>query len=127
MTWKAHAEFWRDACTSELLTHMPELPMTWHDVSSADQKRLQELACSYSLHSLHIDDCSNGIQRAKFEDADRYVFIILKLLVLENDHLSNADLALFLGCDFLITVHNGPVAILHSLRQGSAAMRPDHT
>jgi magnesium transporter len=127
MTWKAYAELWRDACTSELVTHMPELPMTWHDVSPGDQKRLQELACSYSLHGLHIEDCSNGNQRAKFEDAGRYVFIILKLLVLENDHLRNADLALFLGCDFLITVHNSPVAILHSLRLGSTAMRPDHT
>lgn len=106
---------------------MPKLPMTWHDVSSADQTRLQELASSYSLHSLHIDDCSNGTQRAKFEDADRYVFIILKLLVLENNHLNNADLALFLGCDFLITVHNGPVAILRSLQLESTAMRPDHT
>ncbi len=90
--------------------------MIWHDVSDPRQPELDELAATYSLHSLHIEDCRQTGRRAKVEAGDGYLFVSLKLLSLEaEDRLAVSDLALFVGKDFVITVHSGPAPLLEPL------------
>lgn len=80
--------------------------MEWHDIRNAADPELDRLAERYHLHPLHIEDCRHGDQRAKVEDAPGYIFAVLKPVQFdEKCELTIGDLDVFLGPDWIITVH----------------------
>jgi magnesium transporter len=100
--------------------------MTWHDIADPTSRQLDELALKYSLHRLHIEDCRQSAHRIKVESDGQYLFIILKVLDLEQSNkLAVEDLILFVGSDFLITVHRSPIDLLNPLRSLGEKLRPD--
>jgi magnesium transporter len=100
--------------------------MEWHDIQNPDDKLLDELAARYSLHPLHVEDCRQDAQRTKAETGDSYLFISLKQLAFDDaGRLSSGDVVLFVGHDFLLTVHRIPVQLLEPLRAPKQELRPD--
>jgi magnesium transporter len=100
--------------------------MQWHDIQNPDDKLLDELAARYSLHPLHVEDCRQDAQRTKAETGDTYLFISLKQLAFDDaGRLSSGDVVLFVGRDFLLTVHRAPVALLEPLRAAKQELHPD--
>lgn len=86
--------------------------MNWQDFAPNDSG-FDEFAREHELHPLHVEDCRSDEQQTKVEHGEGYVFVVLKLVVLKaNDELSLADLDLFLGPDYLVTVHRTPVPVL---------------
>jgi magnesium transporter len=80
--------------------------MEWHDIHNPDDKLLDELAARYSLHQLHVEDCRQDAQRTKAETGEGYVFISLKQMAFDDSgRIAAGDLLLFVGGDFLLTVH----------------------
>ena len=76
----------------------------WHAIREPADPELDRLAERYHLHPLHIEDCRHRNQSAKVEE-DGYIFAVLKPVRIGDDGLlDTADLDLFLGRDFLITV-----------------------
>jgi magnesium transporter len=105
---------------------LSECCMTWHDIADPTSRQLDELARKYSLHQLHIEECRQSAHRIKVESDGQYLFIVLKLLDLEqSNNLSVEDLILFVGSDFLVTVHDSPVDLLNALRSLGEKLRPD--
>jgi magnesium transporter len=100
--------------------------IVWHDICDPKTDELDRLAERYRLHLVHVKDCRTAGQRAKVEVGDRYLFIVLKTLVLETSNLlAVSDLSLFVGSEFLITVHSAPIPTVESLRQGGKDVRAD--
>jgi magnesium transporter len=100
--------------------------MEWHDIQNPDDKLLDELAVRYSLHRLHVEDCRQDAQRTKAETGEGYLFISLKQMAFDDSgRLATGDLALFVGGDFLLTVHRAPVALLEPLRAAKGELHPD--
>ena len=100
--------------------------MEWHDVQNPDDKLLDELAARYSLHPLHVEDCRQDAQRTKAETGEGYLFISLKQMAFDDSgRLATGDLVLFVGGDFLLTVHRAPVALLEPLRAAKGELHPD--
>ena len=80
--------------------------MEWHDIADPAERKLDELATTYRIHPLHIEDCRQAGQRAKLATGEAYLFVCLKLLAAEDrDRLAVSDLSLFVGREFIITVH----------------------
>jgi Mg2+ and Co2+ transporter CorA len=93
--------------------------MKWRDLADPCGSQLDELAVSYSLHSLHVEDARCSGQRTKAESGEQYIFIILKILDLEsNNQLTSGNLILFVGAAFLITVHTGAAPVLNRCPNG---------
>lgn len=104
--------------------------MTWHDLRDPNDPELDALAEKYHLHPLHIEDCRQQNQRAKFETGADYLFIVLKPAHIdEAGELSITDLDIFLGRDYLITVEEGTCpslrANLDQLRNNAGQSRGD--
>jgi magnesium transporter len=78
---------------------------------------LDELAKRFGLHPLEIEDCRNRPQRAKLEDYQSHVFVVLKYLMHGGKTPEFDDLDVFLGPDFLITVHREECGILSKVCQ----------
>src|SRR5690242_3096460 len=90
--------------------------LNWYDIPNPDSPDLDELAHKFKLHELQIEDVRHPPQRAKIEEHDDYVFTVLKKLhTTEKVHFHDFDM--FLGRDFLITVHKGADKFVEGVRQ----------
>ncbi|PYT31749.1 MAG: magnesium transporter CorA [Acidobacteria bacterium] len=104
--------------------------MEWHDIRDPQDRRLGELATRYHLHPLHIEDCRHRNQSAKVEESRGYLFAVLKTVEVTDDgSITNGDLDVFLGRDFVITVEeaNSPAAqrVLDEIRKAAPDLRAD--
>jgi magnesium transporter len=89
--------------------------LNWYDIADPASPDLDELARKFHLHELQIEDIRHGNQRAKTEEHEKYVFTVLKKLhTTEEVHFHDFDM--FLGSDFLITVHKGSNGFIDEVR-----------
>ena len=85
--------------------------MHWHNIADPKDAELDRLAEKYRLHPLHIEDCRHGNQSAKVEEGSGYLFAVFKTVSDDSDHsVSTCDLDVFLGRDYVITVHSHEAA-----------------
>lgn len=103
------------------------LPANWHDLQDPDDPELDRLAERYHLHPLHIEDCRHRGQIAKLEENGHYLFVVLKPAEARTDReLDFAELDVFLGQDFLITVSEGDCQVLlERVQAGATGLRLD--
>src|SRR5512132_1662079 len=83
----------------------------WADVSDPTSRDFEELAEEFGFHHLSIEDCQNAHQRPKVEEYSGYYFIVLyeAELVGPTDRLELRELNIFLGKNYLVTVHSRPI------------------
>lgn len=103
--------------------------MEWHLIRDPNDPELDRLAEKYKLHPLHIEDCRHRNQNAKIEE-DGYVFTVLKPVHIDKEAcLAVADLDIFFGRGFIITVEEGECPgvreALDKLYAAHTALRPD--
>src|SRR5260370_34862147 len=78
--------------------------LAWFDIDDPASPSLDDLAQRYGLHPLEIEDCRHGRQRAKTDEHANYIFCVLKHLHPDRG-INFDDLGIFVGRDFIITVH----------------------
>lgn len=85
--------------------------VVWADVSDPTSSDFEELAEEFGFHPLSIEDCRNEHQRPKIEEFPGYYFIVLyeAQLAGPNDRLELRELNIFLGKNYLVTVHSRPI------------------
>lgn len=98
-------------------SEQPITNLAWFDVSDPNSPDLDELAKRFQLHPLQIEDCRHRPQRAKADDYGPYLFAVLKHVVAHDNNLAFDDFDVFLGPDFLITVHRDDCPLINKLRQ----------
>lgn len=89
--------------------------LAWYDISDPASPGLDELARRFQLHELQIEDCRHPPQRAKTEDHEKYIFCVFKR-VKSSDKLAFGDFDVFIGPDYLVTVHDGANELLEKVR-----------
>src|SRR5437868_584829 len=89
--------------------------LSWFDLSDPDSPDLDELGRRFHLHELQIEDCRHRPQRAKVDEYGSYLFAVLKRLVGKDQGPEFDDFDIFLGPDFLVTVHQGDCAFVAKL------------
>ena len=104
--------------------------MDWHQVRDPQDPELDRLAERYHLHPLHVEDCRHRDQNAKVEESRGYLFVVLKTVEIAADgSLALADLDVFLGRDFIITVEDPKLrsarGLLDAVRQPDNRLRAD--
>jgi magnesium transporter len=91
----------------------------WADVSDPTSQDFMDLAEEFEFHHLSIEDCRNTHQRPKVEEYSGYYFIVLyeASLVGPNDVLELRELNIFLGKNYLVTVHSRPIRAIATARR----------
>lgn len=87
----------------------------WVDVSEPDHEDFLKLAEVFSFHKVSIKDCLKGHQRPKIEESPGYYLIVLyeAALVGSSNRLELRELSIFLGANFIVTVHRQPINALN--------------
>jgi magnesium transporter len=90
----------------------------WVGLYKPSEGELNDVAESFGLHPLAVEDALTSHQRPKLERYDESLFMTLKTLwyVDAQDAVETGEINLFAGLDFVITVRHGRGSELHSAR-----------
>jgi magnesium transporter len=127
----ASKKFVKDFPAAELSDYCEqENTVVWADVSDPTGEDFLELAEEFKFHPLSIEDCRNAHQRPKIEEYPGYYFIVLyeSELVGPDDDLELRELNIFLGKNYLVTVHSRPIRAIETAKRlwGEWTDRADH-
>ncbi|MBL8208121.1 MAG: magnesium/cobalt transporter CorA [Blastocatellia bacterium] len=87
----------------------------WVDVSQPTAQDFDCLREEFGFHHLAIEDCQNAHQRPKIEDYHGYYFIVLyEAELTERGELNLRELSIFLGSNYVVTVHHRPIQAIAS-------------
>jgi magnesium transporter len=79
--------------------------VTWINIDGLhDISIIEKLGRHYELHPLVLEDILSTDQRPKLEDFDKYIFIVLTMLSLNEDHsIETEQVSIVLGSNFVIS------------------------
>jgi len=110
-----------DDCVSANISELRQVErnVIWADVSDPTSSDFEELAEEFGFHHLSIEDCRTEHQRPKVEEYAGYYFIVLyeAELVDGGKRLELRELNIFLGKNYLVTVHSRPIRALETAKR----------
>jgi len=89
----------------------------WIDLQNPDRSDVEKLAEKYNFNTLNIEDCMTKFELPKLDSYDDHFFVILHFPPLSQKIgiSKNSQLSIFIGKDFLVTVHQGDLKPLVEL------------
>ena len=90
---------------------------SWIDLQNPDRTDVEELAKKYHFNALNIEDCMTKFELPKLDSYDDHFFVILQFPPISPKIgiAKNSQLSIFLGRDFIVTVHQGDLKPLVDL------------
>lgn len=95
--------------------------LLWIDIVETGEADSRLLDQTLHLHPLAIEDCvSPDIHPPKIDDFGDYLFIIVHGInhAAESEIVETAELAIFLGPNFMVSNHNYPLYSVEAVRRG---------
>jgi magnesium transporter len=90
----------------------------WVDVADPTSRDFDDLAREFNFHPLSIEDCRHEHQRPKVEEYQGYYFIVLYEAEMQaGSQLELRELSIFLGTNYLVTVHSQPIRNIEKAQQ----------
>lgn len=90
--------------------------LTWIDITKPTKKEIDMLEKQFEFHELPLEDCLTEHQRSKVDEYDDYCFIVMHFPRYRKDtmRLDSEEIDIFLGHNYLITLHEGELKPLVS-------------
>lgn len=91
--------------------------LTWVNIEHPTEKETEYLGQHYPFHPLDLDDCLSRIQRPKIDVYKDYLFLVLHFPVFHKEArvTTPSQLSVFIGENYLITLHKGELKPLVKL------------
>ncbi len=94
----------------------------WVDIDSANMHQHALLEKVFAFHPLAIEDTLSPGTRVKYEEYDRYVFVVMAVIRFDEGtpepwDLATSNLYFFLGKNYLVTVHGLPSKSCATVRE----------
>src|SRR4030042_6258556 len=91
--------------------------LTWINIEKPTSKETEYLGQNYPFRALHLKDCLSRIERPKIDEYEDYLFIVLHFPVFDRAARVTrpSQVAIFLGEDYLISLHSGELRPLANL------------
>ncbi len=94
---------------------------TWlHVQGTPAEELLRSVGEAYQLHALALEDVLHTGQRAKLEEYEDGIFVILGVPQLVDDRIEAAQLSLFLGDTWVVSFYSGEHDPFDAVRQRAA-------
>jgi len=91
--------------------------LNWGNIESPTEQETEYLAQNYPFHPLDLDDCLSRIQRPKMDEYKDYLFLVFHFPVFNKEAgvTTRSQLSVFIGQNYLITLHKGELKPLVKL------------
>ena len=88
--------------------------LLWLDIGNPTVEEYTLLENIFKFHYLAIEDCRHLQNRSKLDEYSGYAFLILQVLLARNkrNRLEFGELKVFLGENYLVTIHHQPMSFL---------------
>ena len=105
--------------------------LTWVNIERPTEAETDTLAERYPFHPLDLDDCLSKIQLPKIDEYEDYMFMVFHFPVFSTQARVTlaSQVSIFVGEDYLITLHQGelkPLVSLFRLCQTSEKAREEN-
>jgi magnesium transporter len=93
--------------------------VTWINIDGLhDVELIEQLGRQFELHPLILEDILNTGQRPKFEDFEKYIFVVLKMLSYNdaNQAVEVEQVSLVLGANFVISIQERAGDVFQQVR-----------
>ena len=105
--------------------------ITWINIEKPTSSDMEYLAKNYLFNLFDLEDCLSRIERPKIDEYENYLFLVLHFPVfkMEARVTTSSQVSIFIGGDFLVTVHTGalkPLAKLFNDCQQNERAREEH-
>lgn len=86
----------------------------WVDIEMPTAEEYSLLENRFKFHYLALEDCRNRQNRTKLDEYKGYSFLVLQVLLARNqrNRLQFEELKVFLGENYLVTIHHQPISFL---------------
>lgn len=106
-----------------------EKNLLWIDLYDCTEEELNYVGDLFSFHPLALEDCLQENPRAKIDDYEDYYFMVFHALryfeeAEEEDEISSIELDVFLGSNYIVTIH--PVALAAVGKAARISLRSDN-
>lgn len=90
---------------------------TWINITKPNTSSIEYLKQNYKFHQLDLEDCSNPTLRAKLDEYDDYLFMILNFPVFNRKtrRISLSEIDIFIGSGYLITLSDGNLTPINEI------------
>lgn len=94
--------------TSPVVQKLEHHGITWLSVQQPSDEVFKDLETTYKLHPVHLKESLQTIQLTEVEREDNYIFLLLHLSTFDPtaQFITTSQVGVFLGKDFVITVHD---------------------
>lgn len=91
--------------------------ITWINIEKPTSSDMEYLAKNYLFNLFDLEDCLSRIERPKIDEYESYLFIVLHFPVFKQEArvTTSSQVSIFIGEDFLVTVHKGDLKTLAKL------------
>jgi len=97
----------------DILKHEEDL--LWVDLYKFTEQEIKSVAKVFDFHPLAVEDCLTYSPRAKLDNYENYYFYVMHALRYEEEseeEIVLVQLSMFLGQNFIVTVHNQTLPVL---------------
>ncbi|MGN6350309.1 MAG: magnesium transporter CorA family protein [Candidatus Nitrosocosmicus sp.] len=93
--------------------------LLWVNIDKPTREKMDVIARNFAVHELNIEDCLSKNQLPKIDRYDDHIFIILQFPTTQKEKTAPrfSQLSLFVGKNFLISIHQGDLRPLVELFQ----------
>ncbi|HNV97068.1 MAG TPA: magnesium transporter CorA family protein [bacterium] len=90
---------------------------TWINITNPNSASIEYLRQNFDFHPLDLDDCLNETMRAKLDEYDNYLFMVMNLPIFDRKTrvISLSEVDIFIGKDYLITINSGKLEPLKNM------------
>ena len=100
------------------LEYLSNNGILWLNIQKPSFADMNALGQKYPFHKLNLEDCLSKIQIPKIDRYEDHVFIILHFPTPDKEKgFLFSKLAIFMGADYLVTIHHGDLKPLEELFQ----------
>ncbi len=96
--------------------------LLWVDLYKFTDEEIKSVASTFNFHPLTVEDCLHYSPRAKLDNYEDYFFFVLHALRYEEEseeEISLVQLNVFIGPNFVVTVHRETLPILGRIAKTS--------
>ena len=100
-----------------LMASLKHRNLIWHNLIRPTPEQLDDLQKEYGFHELDIEDCLSEHERAKIDEYEDYIFLVLHFPYFQKDarRIVKEEVHIFIGSTYIITPHDGHLDVLNAL------------
>jgi magnesium transporter len=107
----------REAQAGDLSGLLARQAVLWADMTGPTDEDIRAMREVFEFHPLTIEQTHDEKQRPKIEEYSDYLFLILNPVTPGEDRLAFRELDVFVGANYMVTVHSGPEPTIVGVRR----------